>query len=185
MQDYRLDILVQGYPGKSVCHGGLGWSTIVLLRGNGRVALIDCGTFSHRTNLINGLKRHGLTPADVTDVVLTHSHHDHAINWVLFPTATIWIGGEELDWSVKEPWGSTPVLPGMVAYDAPGHTPGHLIFYLSGNERDVLFTGDAAKNRVELLTRAADMTYDPAVTAASIDTMWALWSQRRGTLLDV
>ena len=34
-EDYQLDILVQGYPGKSVCHGGLGWSTIVLLRGGG------------------------------------------------------------------------------------------------------------------------------------------------------
>ena len=168
LQDYKLDILVQGYPGKSVCHGGLGWSTIVLLRGNDRIALIDCGTFSHRANLIDGLARHGLTPADVTDVVLTHSHHDHSINWVLFPKATIWIGSEELDWSVEEPWGSTPVpelyvrelagsaqlkrmkpgdapLPGLVAYLAPGHTPGHLIFLLSGNERDVLFTGDAAK----------------------------------------
>jgi hypothetical protein len=30
-QDYKLDILVQGYPGKSVCHGGLGWSTIVAI----------------------------------------------------------------------------------------------------------------------------------------------------------
>ena len=205
-QDYQLDILVQGYPGKSVCHGGLGWSTIVLLRGNGRVALIDCGTFSHRSNLINGLQRHGLTPADVTDVVLTHSHHDHAINWVLFPEATIWIGSEELDWSVQEPWGSTPVpelyvrelagspqlkrikagdtvLPGLVAYDAPGHTPGHLIFLLSGRERDVLFTGDAAKNRVELLTRQADMTYDSSVTAASIESMWVLWRKRPSTLL--
>jgi len=204
--DYQLDILVQGYPGKSVCHGGLGWSTIVLLRGHGRVALIDCGTFSHRTNLINGLKRHGLTPNEVTDVVLTHAHHDHAINWVLFPQAAIWIGGTELDWSLREPWGSTPVpelyvrelatskqlrrvrqgetvIPGMSCRDAPGHTPGHLIFYLEGRERDVLFTGDAAKNRVELLTRAADMTYDATVTAQSIETMWALWRQRPGTLL--
>jgi N-acyl homoserine lactone hydrolase len=206
LQDYRLDVLVQGYPGKSVCHGGLGWSTIALLRGNDRVALIDCGTFSHRSNLIDGLKRHGLTPAEVTDVVLTHSHHDHAINWVLFPAASIWIGSEELDWSVKEPWGSTPVpelyvrelagssqlkrirhgdtvLPGMVAYDAPGHTPGHLMFLLSGNDRDVLFTGDAAKNRVELLTRTADMTYDATITAASIENMWTLWRRRPGTLL--
>jgi len=205
-EDYRLDILVQGYPGKSVCHGGLGWSTIVLLRGNDRVALIDCGTFSHRANLINGLQRHGLTPEDVTDVVLTHSHHDHAINWVLFSQATIWIGGEELDWSVKEPWGHTPVpelyvrelahsarlkrirhgesvLPGMIAQDAPGHTPGHLIFVLSGRDRDVIFTGDAAKNRVELLTRKADMTYDAAVTARSIERMWAIWRERPGTLL--
>jgi len=51
-RDYELDILVQGYPGKSVCHGGLGWSTIVLLLGAGRVALVDVGTFSHRTNLL-------------------------------------------------------------------------------------------------------------------------------------
>ena len=72
MEDYQLDILVQGYPGKSVCHGGLGWSTIVLLRGNGHVALIDCGTFSHRANLIAGLARHGLSHEEVTDVVLTH-----------------------------------------------------------------------------------------------------------------
>ena len=30
---YQIDLLVQGYPGKSVCHGSLGWSTIALLRG--------------------------------------------------------------------------------------------------------------------------------------------------------
>ena len=104
MEDYKLEILVQGYPGKSVCHGGLGWSTIVLLVGNGHVALIDVGTFSHRANLIAGLKRHGLAPEDVTDVILTHSHHDHAINWVLFPKASVWIGEGELDWAVREPW---------------------------------------------------------------------------------
>ena len=38
---YEIDILVQGYPGKTVCHGGLGWSTIVLIRGRGRIALVD------------------------------------------------------------------------------------------------------------------------------------------------
>lgn len=55
MEDYKLEILVQGYPGKSVCHGGLGWSTIALLQGQGHVALIDVGTFSHRALLIGGL----------------------------------------------------------------------------------------------------------------------------------
>src|SRR3954466_12306644 len=107
--EYQLDILVQGYPGKSVCHGGLGWSTIVLLRGHGRVALIDCGTFSHRTNLINGLKRHGLTPNEVTDVVLTHAHHDHAINWLLSPRPAFCMGATERYGLLGEPWGSTPV----------------------------------------------------------------------------
>jgi hypothetical protein len=28
---YDIDIVIQGYPGKSVCHGGLGWSSVVLL----------------------------------------------------------------------------------------------------------------------------------------------------------
>ncbi|MDQ2801405.1 MAG: MBL fold metallo-hydrolase [Pseudomonadota bacterium] len=139
-------------------------------------------------------------------MILTHSHHDHAINWVLFGEARIWIGAHELAWSVTEPWGRTPVpelyvrelqgsrqvrlvedgqevLPGLKARDAPGHTPGHMMFVLSGDERDVIFTGDAAKNRAELLTRTADMTYDPAVTASSIEQMWELWRQRPGTLL--
>ncbi len=203
---YNLDILVQGYPGKSVCHGSLGWSTIALLRGEGRVALVDVGSFGQRKMLQQQLKAHGLTPADVTDVILTHSHHDHAINWVMFPKARIHIGGGELDWSVEEPWGTTPVpelyvrelagsqqlvriapgahvLPGMVAHDAPGHTPGHLIYVIAGAERDVIFTGDAAKNRAELLTREADMTYDPAVTRNSIEVIWRLWKQKAGTVL--
>lgn len=204
--DYDLDILVQGYPGKSVCHGGLGWSTVALLRGGGHVALVDVGTFSHRALVITALARHGLAPEQVTDVILTHAHHDHAINWVLFDRARIWIGAEELDWALREPWGRTPVpelyireldghaavrrvrggqevLPGLTAHPAPGHTPGHLMFVLVGEDRDVIFTGDAAKNRAELLTRRADMTYDASVTRATIERMWDLWRRRPGTLL--
>ena len=43
---YKLDVLIQGYPGKSLCHGGLGWSTIALLRGGGRSILVDVGAFA-------------------------------------------------------------------------------------------------------------------------------------------
>ena len=110
MEDYRLDILVQGYPGKSVCHGGLGWSTIVLLRGNGRVALIDVGTFSHRDNLLKGLARHGLQPDDVTDVILTHTPPRPLDQLRAVPEGDRSGSAEhELDWSVGEPWGRTPV----------------------------------------------------------------------------
>jgi len=52
---YMIDILVHGYPGRSVCHGSLGWSTIALLRGHGRVALIDVGAFGVRNILIKKL----------------------------------------------------------------------------------------------------------------------------------
>src|SRR6516162_7343509 len=102
---YNIEILVQGYPGKTVCHGGLGWSTIVLLKGHGKVALIDTGGFGVRKIIAERLAHHGLKPSDVTDLLVTHAHHDHCINWTLFAHARIVIGGSELAWAVKEPWG--------------------------------------------------------------------------------
>ena len=107
---------------------------------------------------------------------------------------------------MKEPWGETPVpelyvrelqqwpmahlakageevLPGITAHMMPGHTPGHLIYVLKGSERDVIFTGDAAKNRVELLGGKADKTYAQSVSMASIATIWTLWRRRPGSIL--
>ncbi len=108
--------------------------------------------------------------------------------------------------SLSEPWGLTPVpelyvrelarhprldriaagapiLPHLTAHAAPGHTPGHLIFHLQSDLHDVLFTGDAAKNRAELLSLSADMTDDPAISRASMEFIWTLWRQKPGTLL--
>jgi glyoxylase-like metal-dependent hydrolase (beta-lactamase superfamily II) len=203
---FEIDIVVQGFPGKSVCHGGLGWSTVALIRGRGRVALVDAGSFGMRRMLIERLAKRGLTPRGVTDLLLTHSHHDHSVNWTLFNRSRIVIGATELEWSVKEPWGETPVpelymrelqtwptlhkaaegeevFPAMTAHIAPGHTPGHLVYVLRGSERDVIFTGDAAKNRAEMLSRNTDMTDDAAQSAASIESIWAMWRRRPGNIL--
>jgi len=206
INDYDIDIVVQGFPGKSVCHGGLGWSTVVLLRAHGRIALIDTGGFSMRTMLIKRLAERGLKPADITDLLLTHSHHDHSVNWTMFSHARIVIGADELAWSLKVPWGETPVpelymrelnswptlhtaaegeevFPGITAHLAPGHTPGHLVFVLNAPARDVIFAGDAAKNRAELVSGTTDMTYDAAISKASIDAIWALWRRRPGNIV--
>jgi glyoxylase-like metal-dependent hydrolase (beta-lactamase superfamily II) len=65
---------------------------VLLLIGNGRVILIDTGMghkFSPKyqemyaldyeaSDLKRSLASHGLSPADVTDVILTHLHFDHA-----------------------------------------------------------------------------------------------------------
>jgi len=56
---YDIDIVIQGYPGKTVCHGGLGWSTIALIRGRNRVALVDTGGFGVRPLLLTRLARRG------------------------------------------------------------------------------------------------------------------------------
>ena len=102
---YDIDILVQGFPGKSVCHGGLGWSTVVLLRGCGRVVIVDTGSFNMRRLITDQLARRGLAPDAVTDVILTHAHYDHSINWVMFPNARIAIGAAELAWAAAQPLG--------------------------------------------------------------------------------
>src|SRR3989475_7333396 len=206
LEDYEIDVLIQGFPGRMVCHGGLGWSTIALIRGRGHVALVDVGSFSMRKGLLEQLANRSLEPADVTDVILTHSHYDRARNGILFRQARIIIGARELAWSMTEPWGETPVpelymreleswpslqpvaaeqecMPGLRAHAAPGHTPGHLVFVLEGKERDAIFTGDAAKNRAELLSRKAEATYDAALSAASIERIWQLWRKRRGSVL--
>jgi glyoxylase-like metal-dependent hydrolase (beta-lactamase superfamily II) len=203
---YDIDIVVQGFPGKSVCHGGLGWSSVVIIRAHGRIAMVDVGSFGMRPMLNKRYASRQLKPTDVTDVLLTHSHHDHSVNWPLFRHARIVIGADELEWALNEPWGETPVpefyveklkdwptlhaardgeevFPGITAHLAPGHTPGCLIFVLKGVERDVIFTGDAAKNRAELVSRTTDMTYDPAVSAKSIEAIWDIWRRRPGTVV--
>ena len=204
--DYEIDIIVHGFPGKSVCHGSLGFSTIVLIRHHDRIALVDVGSFGQRKLLIEHLDRRGLKPADITDVLLTHSHYDHSINWVLFPNARLVIGRTELDWSLTVPWGETVVpelyvreldqtdrtvrvddgdeiFPGITAHLAPGHTPGCMFFVLDGGARDIVFTGDACKNRAELVSRDTDMTYDPEVSRHSIELIWEYWGRKPGSLL--
>jgi N-acyl homoserine lactone hydrolase len=189
-----------------VCHGGLGWSTVALIRGEGRVALVDVGSFNMRKGILSQLEKRGLEPEDVTDVILTHSHYDHSLNWILFRQARIIIGARELAWSLREPWGEGPVpelymrelenwpslhpvasgqecMPGLRAHATPGHTPGHLVFVLEGKERDAIFTGDAAKNRAELLSRRGETTYDAKASSASIERIWQLWERRPGSIL--
>jgi glyoxylase-like metal-dependent hydrolase (beta-lactamase superfamily II) len=203
---YRIDVLVQGFPGKSVCHGGLGWSTIALLRSADRSILIDVGSFGVRKPLEKQLREHGLSATDITDVVLTHAHYDHSINYVLFPNATVWIGAEELAWAAAQEPAFDPLpelyvdaldadpavkrirageefLPGLIAFAAPGHTPGSLGFHLTANDVPVIFTGDAAKNRAELLSRTVDASMDNLASRTSIDAIWTLWRKEPGTLV--
>lgn len=203
---YTIDIVIQGYPGKAVENGGLGWSTVVLLRGHGRVVMLDTGSFGQRLVLKSRLAELGVSFRDVTDVILTHSHWDHIVNYPLFSEAALHIGGKELAWAnsgdssvyavpelytrqlEKEPRlnilkAGQNLLPGIVVHDGPGHTPGHLVFQLVGTEYDVLFVQDAAKSRAELVSRSTDLTIDPALSTQTIEGIWALWRQRNGSVL--
>ena len=206
LEGYDIDILVQGFPGKTVCHGGLGWSTVALLRGHGRVVLMDAGGIGMRRILIHLLAEHKLTTADVTDVCLSHAHWDHAMNWNMFPNARIHIAETELDWAYDLPDGhplvaelyiralhdspqlrlvkeGAEIIPQMRAFITPGHTPGSAVYVLEGGAHDMVFTGDAAKNRSELLHRKADLTMDAEASARSIQRIMEVWQKRPGSVI--
>lgn len=198
--------LIQGYPGKSTGHGGLGWSSVTLVRHGERLLLADTGSFGMRSLLAQRLAAQGVEPGDVTDILLTHAHYDHAANYLLFPSATVWVGAAELVWaSTREPaFDPLPelyaadlarnprtrrvredgeIVPGVEAFATPGHTPGSLVYRVSTAEETVLFSGDAAKNRAELLGGDVDMTLDRAASQASVRRIIDLWRERPDTLL--
>ena len=127
----------------------------------GKRILIDTGMGG---KLQAELKDADISPDTITDILITHSHFDHvggllATNGAAaFPNATVHITQTELEfWREKNPGQAaavervyktaliTPdgktsvVLPDLVAIDAPGHTPGHVVFLLY---RRFLFAGD-------------------------------------------
>lgn len=77
-----------------------------LLKGtNGRNVLVDTGCYHDNVvkdkgiqNLIkasDAVAKLGLTAADITDVIISHMHWDHADGMDLFPNAKIWIQKDE------------------------------------------------------------------------------------------
>ena len=85
-----------------------------LIKGGGRNILFDCGfyrdQFMRQWHPVDyekpslALQRAGLKPEDITDVVISHIHWDHADGFDLFPKAKIWIQKEELEYYAGEAW---------------------------------------------------------------------------------
>lgn len=80
---------------------------ITLIKGNGRVIVFDSGFKSETWIKAFGAQPHevpattlgrfGLKASDVTDVVLSHIHFDHAEAVPDWPNATVWVQRDELD----------------------------------------------------------------------------------------
>ena len=85
-----------------------------LIKGGGRNILFDCGfyrdQFMRQWHPVDyekpslAIQRAGLKPEDITDVIISHIHWDHADGFDLFPKAKIWIQKEELEYYAGEAW---------------------------------------------------------------------------------
>jgi glyoxylase-like metal-dependent hydrolase (beta-lactamase superfamily II) len=144
--------------------------------------LIDTG---FGRNVERNLKAFGLTPDDITHVLITHSHRDH-IGGLLkggekaFPNARVYIAKKEYDWSeaareTLKPYGDAvelidpgtldepgkPVAAGVLPIAAYGHTPGHTMFMLESAGQRLLFWGDLTHAmQIQMPRPGVSVTYD-------------------------
>jgi len=96
---------------------------IWLVRGNGRNMLVDSGFYHDRffkdwhvndfVKPSDALKPLGLKPEDVTDIIISHMHWDHADGVDLFPNARVWIQKDELQYYAGEAWQSKDTHGGI------------------------------------------------------------------------
>jgi len=148
-----------------------------LVRGNDRVVLVDTGAGQNSSVFSGGafltsLAAYGVTPEEVTDVVFTHLHFDH-VGWatqkgrIVFENATYRCDGRDWAHFVGPDPGATrklapiadrvvlwdqsgPLVPGIDALTAPGHTPGSTVIVVSSGAERAILLGDVAHCPLEL-----------------------------------
>jgi glyoxylase-like metal-dependent hydrolase (beta-lactamase superfamily II) len=149
----------------------MSWSFFVVV-GHDRVVLVDTGTDAlasprrealqrrwgvvRSASVTEALARLGLAPDEVTDVVLTHFHWDHAEGLIRFRQARVHVPREE--WPRVTGWVRATVAErrlrlfdrratiheGIEAREAGGHTRHHAFVEIACADRHVIVVGDAA-----------------------------------------
>lgn len=120
----------------------------------------------------------GVSPEEITKVILTHLHWDHCQNGHLLPQATFYVQKKELEFA-RNPTGTyfrsydhpsiglipsfekyrltildgdTDIVPSITAMLTPGHSPGHQIVIVQTNpDTKYVIAGDAVLGYDNLL----------------------------------
>ena len=148
----------------------------LLVRVPGHMVLIDTGLGPKIGGvLMQSLALARVSPADITDVLITHSHGDHvgglssADGKMMFPNATIRMTRTEWAFMKSQPDTAalvatitpkvipfdpgTVVIPGIRAVPLSGHTPGHSGYEITSNGQKLLDMGDTAHSVIVSLAR--------------------------------
>ena len=141
---------------------------------------------------LDGLRAHGVAPADVTDVVFTHLHFDH-VGWatrkgeVVFPNATYRVHADDWAHFVDAPeadagavrklsgrcrpgWRRSPPTVRSPPVSTPGTPPAtrraRRVYVVSSGGERALLLGDAVHSVVELGERDWEAVLDVDPVAA-------------------
>ncbi len=182
------DIIVKG-NNLSLREGFLALANATLVFTGDGPLLFDVGHYCNRHPLLAGLARHGMKPADVKAVFLSHLHFDHCNNIDLFPGARVYVARREWEYAKSPhekdlfiPWliheqlaqhqvelldGEGRITDGVRYIPAPGHTPGSYGLVLeTGSKGRVVLAGDAIKYAKEAIAGRCDMAFDTAEAGA-------------------
>ena len=85
-----------------------------LIRGGGKNILVDAGFYREQffkqwkvadfAKPSDAVRRAGVAPEEITDVIISHMHWDHADGMDLFPNAKIWLQKDELEYYAGTAW---------------------------------------------------------------------------------
>lgn len=138
------------------------------------------------------LERLNLKPEEVTDVILTHLHWDHASGIHLFPKAIFYLQKKELQWAVVTPEfvffakyykknivnnlvdyafdgrvrfldGDEQLFDGIKAWSTPGHTPGSQAVTVESKTGLVTLAGDVSHSYGNFIKELPDVFHTDMV----------------------
>jgi glyoxylase-like metal-dependent hydrolase (beta-lactamase superfamily II) len=109
--DFRVAQLVKGADSARKLDIAM---MVWLIKGDGRIVLVDSGFYREQffkqwkvadfNKPSEALAPLGVKPEDVTDVIISHMHWDHADGMDLFPKARIWLQKDEYQYYSGEAW---------------------------------------------------------------------------------
>ena len=149
--------------------------------------------------LIASLAAIGVKPGDISLIVLSHTHPDHAGNVDAFPEATLVIQKAEWDYAMTLPQkpfsaerkvqtvvGDTDLFGdgSVTLLSTPGHTPGHqsLLVHLE-QTGDIVLSGDVTHFEANWeARRVPDFNADQAASRASLEKIARIVAEKHAQL---
>jgi glyoxylase-like metal-dependent hydrolase (beta-lactamase superfamily II) len=122
-----------------------------LVRGNGHNILVDAGFYRPQFFVhwkvadfqkpSDALLHAGLKPEEITDIIITHMHWDHADGFDLFPKARIWIQRDEYTYYTGEAWQHPRTHGGIDPDDVQAIVKSNLegnVSFVEGDAQEIL-----------------------------------------------
>jgi glyoxylase-like metal-dependent hydrolase (beta-lactamase superfamily II) len=123
------------------------WSSMVYAaRTDSGVVVVDLGWYGAERELRGALRKLGATPADVTDVFLTHSHRDHIGAWRLVRHARFHLAASEAGYfDGAAHHGDLPSRTAEAVLGNPGPWPGEVAVRPFARDTAFVFGADTLR----------------------------------------